>query len=283
MLSFYPILPLWLILALLILSVAVATWSYRHRNPAVAPWQHTLLLALRVSALLIATFMLLCPGRMTEERNADKSHIVFLLDHSASMSTRDLPARQSRLEQTVEFINKNRFKRLTDYPLAFYAFNSGTQALEKPEAASELKAEGGTDLKQAVDRVDKDIGLNSTSAMVLLSDGLDDSDFKGSGISVPIMSVQIGTDMSEVKDLGIEQFKSPTKISDGEELVLEIPLLLQGYPTEKQAEFKVLVDNVPIHTATLTLSSGRLHTEKVRHADQNWCAPHPDHLRAFPR
>jgi len=264
MFSFYPILPLWLILLLLILSAGGATWAYRHRNPAVAPWQHTLLLTLRVLALLLATFMLLCPGRMTEERNVDKSHIVFLLDHSASMSTRDLPARQSRLEQAVEFLQKNHFKRLSDYPLATYSFNSQTRILEKPDAATELKPEGGTDLKQAVARVDKDVGLNSTSAIILLSDGLDDSDFKGSGISVPVMSVQIGTDMTEVKDLGIEPFKCPSKISDGEELVLEIPLLLQGYPTEKQANFKVLVDNVPVHEVTLSLSSGRLHTEKVR-------------------
>jgi len=264
MFSFYPILPLWLILLLLILAAGVATWSYRHRNPAVAPWQHTLLLALRVLALLLATLMLLCPGRMTEERNVEKSHIVFLLDHSGSMSTRDLPARQSRLEQAVEFLQKNRFKRLADYPQAIYAFSSQSARLERPAAASALKPEGGTDLRQAVARVDKDIGLSSTSAIVLLTDGLDDSGFKGSGIAVPIMSLQSGTDMSEVKDLGIEPFKCPAKISDGEELLLEIPVLLQGYPAEQAAEFKVLVDNVPVHIATLSLSSGRIHTEKVR-------------------
>ena len=255
---------MWLILILLIVSAGVVFWSYRHRNQAVKPWQHVLLLALRFSALLLVTLMLLCPGYMTEERNVEKSQIIFLVDKSTSMVTRDLPARQSRLEQAVEFLSQNKFKRLSDYPQATYSFNNGTAQQEDRDSLSSLKPDGGTDLKQAIDRIDKDIGLNRSSAIVLLSDGLDYSGFKGSGITVPIMSVQIGTDMTEVKDLGIEPFKFPDKISDGEELVLEIPILMQGYSREKQAEFQVFVDNKPIHSSTLKLSSRHLHTEKVR-------------------
>ncbi len=262
--NFYPILPLWIISLLLLLSAGVGYWSYRHRNPAVAQWQHLLLLILRVLTLLFVTSMLLCPGHMTEERNVKKSHIVFLMDQSASMAVKDLPARQSRLEQASEFLRANRFKSLKDYPVAYYSFNAQTRRHVSPDTLSELKSEGGTDIKQAVAQLDKDVGLNSTAAIVLLSDGLDYSDFKGSEISVPVLSVQIGTEMNEVKDLGIEPFKCPDKISEGEELMLEIPVMLQGYQREKQADFEVFVDNVQVHSAALNLSSGRLHTEKVR-------------------
>jgi len=107
--SFYPLLPVWLILLLLILSAGVAAYSYRNRNPAVETGQQAALLVLRMLCLALVTFMLLCPGRMTEERNLEKSHLVFLIDRSASMGTRDLPNRQSRLERAVIFLRDCQF------------------------------------------------------------------------------------------------------------------------------------------------------------------------------
>ena len=263
-LSFYPLLPVWVILVLLTLSVAAGVYAYRHRNPTVAPWQHTLLLVLRMLSLALVTLMLLCPGHMIEDRNLEKSHIVFLIDNSSSMSTKDLPGRQSRLEKAVEFLQENRFKRLADYPLSYYTFNSQTSRQTGVNDLGSVKTEGGTEFKQAFARIDKDIGLNRTAAIALLTDGIDYSGFKGSEIAVPVMCVQVGTDLANVKDLGIEPFKCPAKINAGEELTLEIPLLMQGYPSEMSVPFRVLVDHLPIHTATLSLSSGRTHTETVK-------------------
>ena len=264
--SFYPLLPSWLILLLLLLSAGAAVYSYRRRNPAVEPWQHTLLIVLRMASLALVALMLLCPGHMTEERNLEKSHLVFLLDCSASMATRDLPNGQSRLERASAFLRETRFKRLADYPLAYYSFDSQAQRHGDTSAFAALKPGSGTDFKQAVARVDKDIGLNRTAALVLVTDGIDHSGFKGSELAVPIMSVQVGTDLAKVKDLGIEPFKCPEKISEGEELNLEIPLLLQGYATEQRVPFRVLADGVPVHAATLALGSGRVHTEAVKTA-----------------
>jgi hypothetical protein len=264
MFSFYPILPVWMIVLLLAFSAGAALWSYRRGNPALKLWQHRLLVALRMAVLALVAVMLLCPGRMTEERNVEKSHIVFLLDTSASMGARDLPLRQSRLERGVEFLRKSRFKRVADYPLAYYTFDTLTARLDGPSVPETLQAGGGTDLKQAVDRIDRDIGVNRASAIVLLSDGLDDSDFRGSSLSVPIMSVRTGTDMTAVRDLGIEPFKCPVKVSEGEEIILEIPLLLQGYSGEQRCGFEVRVAERSVHAAELTLASGRLHTERVK-------------------
>jgi hypothetical protein len=262
--SFYPLLPTWAILTLLTLSAGACVYAYQHRNPAVAPWQHTLLLVLRMLSLALVTLMLLCPGHMIEDRNLEKSHIVFLVDSSSSMSTQDLPNRQSRLEKAVTFLQQNRFKRLADYPLAYYTFNSQTLRQTGVNDLGTVKPEGGTDFKQAFARIDKDIGLNRTAAIALLTDGIDFSGFKGSEIAVPVMSVQVGTDLANVKDLGIEPFKCPGKVNEGEELTLEIPLLMQGYPSAMNVQLRVLVDRLPAHTATLSLSSGRTHTETVK-------------------
>ncbi|MDD2460941.1 MAG: VWA domain-containing protein, partial [Kiritimatiellae bacterium] len=261
--TFYPLIPLWMLLLLLTLVAVATVTAFRHRNPAVAAWQHRLLVALRVASLTLALVMLLCPGQTTEERNLEKSHLVFLLDRSASMGTRDLPHGEQRLARAAAFLRDTPLRRLADYPRALYAFNHRVERFEQPDDLTRLHPEGGTDLRQAVDRVDKDIGLARVSALVLVSDGIDHSDFKGSDLTLPILSVQVGTDLAEVQDLGIESFACPDTLSEGETLTLAVPLLLNGYPTEQRVAFRVLADDVPIHTATLTLASGRLHTETV--------------------
>ena len=262
--NFYPLLPLWLIFLLVLLAGGAAIYSYRRRNPAVEPWQHALLLGLRAASLAVVTVMLLCPGHMTEERNREKSHLVFLLDRSASMATQDLPNRASRLEQAAAFLKEHRFKRLADYPMDVYSFNGQTQHHEAIAELAALKPEGGTDLKQAIARIDKDIGLNRTAAIVLLSDGLDYSGFKGNEIDAPILSVPVGTDLASAKDVGIEPFTCPDKVSEGEELSLDIPVLMQGYDQDKSVSLRVTADRATVCDTKLTLSSGRIHTETVK-------------------
>lgn len=261
--TFYPLIPLWTF-ALLLPLVAVATfYAFKYRNPAVTASRHRLLVALRVASLILVVFMLLCPGQMIEERNLEKSQIVFLVDRSASMGTRDLPHGETRLSRAAAFLRDTPLRRLSDYPRALYAFHHGTERIESPDALSDLTPEGGTDLRQAIDRVDKDIGLARVAALVLVGDGIDHSGFKGSDLTVPVMSVQVGTDLADVQDLGIESFACPDTLYEGETLTLAVPVMLSGYPLEQRAEFRVFADDVPIHNATLTLASGRLHTEPV--------------------
>jgi len=263
-LSFYPLLPPWLLLLAFLLSVGAAFYAYRHRNPAVEPWQHRTFLALRLVALACVFFMLLCPGHITEDRNLEKSHLVFLLDRSASMSARDQRDGQTRLAQAVAFLQNTPLKRLADYPKDYFAFNGQAQRQSDARALAALAPEGGTDLKQAVDRVDKDIGLNRAAALVLVSDGIDTSGFKGGDIAVPVLSVQVGTDLVQSKDLSIEPFDCPDRVSEGEELTLSIPLLLQGYPRDQEVAFAVSLDGAPLRSETLTLSSSRTRTETVK-------------------
>ena len=258
--TFYPLIPLWTLACLLPLAAGATFYAFRHRNPAVTARRHHLLTGLRTASLVLAVFMLLCPGQMIEERNLEKSQIVFLIDRSASMGTRDLPHGEARLSRAAAFLRDTPMRRLSEYPRALYAFHHSTERLESPESLSDLTPEGGTDLHQAVDRIDKDIGLSRVAALVLVSDGIDHSAFKGSDLTLPVLSVQVGTDLADVQDLGIESFTCPDTLSEGETLTLAIPVMLNGYPLEQRAGFRVLADDVPIHTATLMLASGRLHT-----------------------
>jgi hypothetical protein len=263
-LSFYPLLPAWLIMLLVAMFGGVGYYAYRHRNPSVTRAQHMLLLALRMLSILVITLMLLCPGRIVKDRNLERSHIVFLVDNSASMATRDLPNRQSRLARSVNFLHECRLPRLSDYPRSYYRFSNRVAPGRNARSFDELTAEGGTRFRQAFDRIDKDVGLDRTAAVILVTDGIDYSGFRGSELAVPIMSIRVGTDMSEVKDLGIEPFKYPTKVTDGEEVTLDIPLLMHGYAREQDVGFSVSVDGRVIYTNNLVLTRGRVHEETVK-------------------
>lgn len=262
--DFYPFLPAWLLAILFAGSLTILALAYQRRNPILSLFRHRLLLAIRGLTLLLVFFMLLCPGRTREERNLNRSQLVFLIDHSASMSTRDLPQAQSRLAAATAFLQTHPFARLADYPRTYYAFNSQAQRCDSPEALSTLQASGGTDLRQAIAQIDKEIGLNRLSALVLVSDGIDSSGFKAHEIPIPLMSVQTGTDLSRVKDLSITPFDCPDKINVGEQLALDIPLLMQGYETPQHVPLRVRVDGILTHTAEVELTQGRRHTDQIK-------------------
>lgn len=263
-LSLYPLVPVWLLLALAALAAAATAYTYRRRNPVVSPLRHRLLLALRLLAVACVFLLLLCPGRLTEERNLDRSHIVFLLDRSASMGAADLPHGETRLARAAAFLARTRFPHLADYPTAYYSFNAQTLRHTAPAEATALTAQGGTDLKAAIARVDRDIGLNRTAALVLLSDGLDTSGYKGSETATPLFGVHVGTDLAQTRDLSIEAFPYPPKVNVGSELSLDIPLLAQGYPHEVDAAVTVSLNGQPVHRATPRLTSGRPHTVSLQ-------------------
>lgn len=262
-LTLYPLIPIWLLLPLLALTLYATFAAFRHRNPLVTQPQHHLLVTLRLLALLALFLLLLCPGRITEERNLDSSHIVFLLDHSASMSVADMEHGATRLSHAANFISETHLHHIRDYPQAWYAFNNTTTNLATPTAATTLTPHGGTDLKQAIAAIERDIGLNHVSALVLLSDGLDHSEAKGSEITPPILSLQIGTDLTSAPDLAIEPFNYPARVNTGTQINLEIPLLLHGYTSDQTLPFTLTHNNHPLHSSTITLTPARPHILKI--------------------
>ncbi|MDX9867752.1 MAG: glutamine amidotransferase [Kiritimatiellia bacterium] len=260
---FYPFLPSWLLLILLALAAGTLAVAARRRDPVLTPQRHKLLLGLRILSLLLLFLMLLNPGRVTEEPDRARSHLVFLLDQSGSMATRDLPGGRSRFECAVGFLTRNRFARLAEYPFAYYAFNSRATRHARPEDLAALAPEGATDLKAAAERIDREIGLDRIAAIILVSDGLDASGFRGSAIAPPVLSVQTGTDLSGFRDLAIEPFSCPEKLSEGEALHVGVPLLMRGLPENRNVAFRVRVNGQIVHAAEPLLTNGCAHTERI--------------------
>ena len=259
----FPLIPLWLIGVLLLAAAGVAGYVWRRRPVFLSPLRHRLLLAVRLLAWLALFAALLNPGRLKEERNVERSQVVFLMDRSASMATRDMPYQTTRWEAAVRFLADHPFKRLAAYPRPLFAFNTQCAALSNRTAVAALAPEGGTDLRRAVETVDRTVGMNRVSALVLLSDGLDTSGFSGSEAPVPLFCVQTGSDLSGARDVAVRPFDLPGKVSVNETVTVDIPLLLNGYPNARAVTFEAKVDGTVCHTATLELTKGRPHAERV--------------------
>lgn len=263
-LSLYPLLPPWLILAVWLAGVVFTIRAYARGRAAIGLVPRRVLLALRLLSLTWLAVMLLCPGRVRTEKNLDRSQLVFLLDRSGSMGTRDLPLGRSRLEAARDFLAEQDFPRLAEYPRHVYAINHGTSKLPRIAAAAELEPAGGTDFAQAFDRVDKDLGLGQVAAVVLLSDGLDHA---GNQLAAPggtvVFGVIAGTGLNRARDLGIETFRYPARISDREELQLEIPVRLSGGAEARDVRLAASIDGVPLRTLEYELLPGQSQTRAL--------------------
>jgi hypothetical protein len=262
--TFFPFVPVWLLVLLAVAAVTVMVIVSRRKSPVATAAQSRALIILRWAALALLFLVLLNPGRLTEDRNLDKSHIVFLLDDSSSMATRDMPYGQTRWQRLAEALKAHPFKRLADYPVDCYFYNEKVEAASFQRLAEKTEPHSGTDLRKAVDAVNRDIGLNRVSALVVCSDGVDASGFRGSEVSAPIYAVQFGTDLAKVRDLAVGAFRFPDKVAVDETVTLDIPLLLtQSRAASEKVKCVVELDGTALKAFEPALAGGRAETERV--------------------
>ena len=246
---FYPLLPYLLILASAL--VALASVYFATRKAANRP---RVLLILRLCSIALILLMLLSPGLLWNKADKGKSSLVFLVDCSASMSANDMPGGNSRFNvarDTLRRLWKEPFQKSKKY---VYFFNHGTISAESAAQAEKLTPTGNTDLKQALDSVDRDLGIGTASAIIVLTDGLDHSQFTGIQGGTPVFAVKTGTDMENVLDLRIEAFNAPSSLRTGEELELNVPVALRHADGSQSISLKISIDGELFKEESIALS-----------------------------
>ena len=201
-----------------------------------------ILLILRLCSIAITLLMLLSPGLLWNRTSKANSNLVFLVDCSASMSANDMPGNASRFTVARETLRKLYREPFQKSKKHIYFFNHGTIPAESIPEADKLTPNGNTDLKQALESVDRDLGIGTASAIVILTDGLDHSQSKGIQGGTPVFAVKTGTDMESVPDLRIEAFNAPSSLRTGEELELNVPVALRQAGGEHTITLKFSVD-----------------------------------------
>jgi hypothetical protein len=217
-----------------------------------------ILVALRASAFFILILMLLSPVLNKLEVNRQKSNIVFLIDSSTSMGVKDVGEDKTRYQAALAFMKEKKFGKLAGYPISFYTFGDKAEKKSGVNELDKVRVSGGTNFADAVKQVDKDIGLSETAALVLVTDGIDYSGFKGTDIQVPVFSVRTGSALNESKDVGIDYFKYPEKVRIGEEIELKVPVSLHGYDKIRGLDLNISEDGISKEQRKLKVERGSM-------------------------
>ena len=233
---FHPLLPYTLILLAALLSLAsiyAAGRAFRIRRPMVI---------LRLCSIAILLMLILSPALLLTRSGRRNANLVFLLDTSSSMSTHDMQENHSRLDEAKGALRRLLRESFQHSKKSVYAFNHTTRHLAKTDEIKAVTPDGNTNLRQALETVDRDLGLSTVSAFILLSDGLDHSRLDAIPGGVPLFAVKSGTDMEQVQDLRLDGFRAPTILRTGEYFDVSIPVTLRLTETPQEVTLKIAVD-----------------------------------------
>ncbi|NLF17113.1 MAG: hypothetical protein GX595_07635 [Lentisphaerae bacterium] len=168
-----PVLPPWLILAL-VLAVGWGAWR-TYRDCALTGRQRWLLWALRLSAVLILSWLMLLPRQRSTVVTREPPVLVLALDVSASMTDNPGKHRETRRDRALAFLDQGRTAALSErYRVVRYSL--GAELEEGLPALDEVvfnapRSHLGTCLNRMVER----LRAENLAGIVLLTDGLDHS------------------------------------------------------------------------------------------------------------
>lgn len=259
MLYFSPIIPVWLMVIIILISALAITLSLHSGvGHVLTVKKKRLLVVLRSFAFIILIMMLLSPVLNKHEVNRQKSNIVFLIDSSASMGVKDGGGEKTRYQAAVAFMKEKISGKISAYPISFYTFGDKAEKRNGVNGLDKVRLSGGTNFAEAVKQVDRDIGLSETAALVFVSDGIDYSGFKGTDIQIPVFSVRTGSELFECKDVGIDYFKYPEKVRISEEIELKIPVSVHGYDKIRGLDLNISEDGISREQRKLKVDRGSL-------------------------
>jgi uncharacterized membrane protein len=220
-----PILPLWLILALLAAGILALILLHPRLRRRVGGSRSLRLSALRLGALLLLIGCFLDPTSTERRENKSSPALAFFLDTSATMG---LPGKggKTRLEEAISLLlggEKPLLKSLLErFEVQVYALGESIRPVDAGEVSRLKPAGTPRELALAAEK------LSSPNALpILLSDGKVKWAGKGSS-SLPFFTVPLG-DPGNYRDIWIHAVKAPAVAFRGREVRIEAVVKSHGY------------------------------------------------------
>jgi hypothetical protein len=245
-------LPLWLAILAGLAAVLWTVWIYRHEGDFVPRKRRVVLAALRSVAAAILLIMLLEP--VVEQSRQAAPRLMLLLDRSASMTTRDVPAAElpggqgatetlSRVEAWKTLLSGGSSPLLARLSGRFdvqgVSFANGVDRLvaragQPPEEwisslpdSSDDAALKGTRLGDAVNYAAREIEGPAPAAIVALTDGvntagltLEDAAGRARAVGTPVFAIALGSDRPR-PDVVIDDVLAERVVFPGDRLQVE--------------------------------------------------------------
>lgn len=220
-----PLLPLWLILALLGLGVLGLILQYPRLRTRMGPRRCLSLSSLRLAAFLLLIGCFLEPASTERVEKKSSPSLAFFVDTSSTMA---LPGKggKSRLEEALAVLlggEKPLLKTLSErFEVQVYALGESTRPVEAGEV-SRLKPAGSPgDPAAAAGR------LSSRNVLpILLSDGKVKWEEKSSP-ALPFFTIPVG-DPGDYRDIWIHALKAPAVAFRGRKVKIEAVVKSHGF------------------------------------------------------
>lgn len=245
--------PVWLLILIALAGTGGLSLSLARRRESLGALKLAVLAVLQGAMLSILLVLLWQPALSTEQLRARDNAVAVVLDTSASMSYGE--GEQSRLQQAVAALDEDVLGELDpSLGVRLYAFAESSLAIDSLEA---VPAPGpATHIGDALLGVLREAGSSALSAVILVSDGADNSDALGparlteiAAFGVPVHTVGVGREVID-DDVELAGVRIPTDALPGSRLTAQVNVRHAG---SGEAQLKVYDGDAILAAKTLQL------------------------------
>lgn len=160
-------------LAVAVVTIGLSAFFYRMAFRHLARSQLRILFALRAAAILVIILLLFRPLLSFQKDVAHRKAVIFLVDSSASMGTKDDASGNSRFDLARERLPGWWGKLEKNFDLFLFDFSDQATALAKPGDLMQRQATGqATSLSGALTAGAQQVPRKEVEAVILVTDGI---------------------------------------------------------------------------------------------------------------
>ena len=223
--------PVWLLVVVSLAAVMGIGYSLRQRRDSLTFGKLILLAGIQAAMVTLVLVLLWQPALSSDTLRAEDNAVALLLDTSASMSYGE--AEMSRLQQAVAALNDGVLEDLSaNLETRLYAFSEDSITIDSLEQVPPPGV--ATHLGDAVLSVLREARASALGAVVLISDGADNSDELNTarlaeiaGFGVPVHTVGVGRE-SIPEDIELESVSMTTQVMAGSRVSAQVSVRHAG-------------------------------------------------------
>jgi len=215
----------WLFLLFLLLSIALAVFTYR--TASISPTLKMVLTALRAVSILLVLSLLTEPALTRTEVRIQPPTLAIVVDNSESMTIQDGGSRRDSIVRATLRQYESRLKALGN--IKFYGFGAGFKFMS-PESLS--FAEKQTNLSKAVEEIARIKSVEKLSAALIISDGQfnagETPSYAAERAPLPIYTALVG-DTSIKRDIVLRRIIAPEMTVVGTKTPISALITQEGF------------------------------------------------------
>jgi len=223
--------PIWLLVVLSLAAMMGIGYSLRQRRDSLTFGKLIFLAGIQAAMVTLVLVLLWQPALSSDRLRAEDNAVALLLDTSASMSYGQ--AEMSRLQQAVAALDDGVLEELSaNLETRLYAFSEDSITIDSLEQVPPPGV--ATHLGDAVLSVLREARASALGAVVLISDGADNSDELNTarlaeiaGFGVPVHTVGVGRE-SIPEDIELESVGMTTQVMAGSRVSAQVSIRHAG-------------------------------------------------------